>query len=632
MLPNDSYLFLNEFESYIQKINEALFRIEKTKGSTEDINDLFRSFHTLKGNAGIFGHDELKEICKYAEDHLSEHRNNNTTLSSKELDVYFDVSSLLINIKETIAKEQNTCFKETIEKIFHNLFPLDLNLPANINKTKIVNFVKISIFFKDQNKFIAVDIDDILSKIILFSNDITSNNNFNNFNSEKAKLPLTINIPEEIFISQKDNIVFFLTKNKNVQAYKIVYPIQIDTFGQKTELLIKDTSKELTKLVISIRKLDRIISNLTEIITISKPFNQNLQILKENNPDPLLLDLEKKFKKSIQLASQTKKEIINIRTIPLRTITDKYPLLVRELAKTLNKKINISITGAELSYDRTIINNLNEILIHLIRNSVDHGIEPPSIRKKTGKNEFGNIILQAFQNGDKLNIIFSDDGSGIDLNSIKNTLITNKMFTKSKLSKLSSEQLVNFIFHPGFSTKNQVTELSGRGVGMDVVSKSLEKLQASITIQTTSNEGTSFRISLPTNISLTRGITFIRNNQHYIISTNYIKEIVSAKNLSQKTILLIDPQNGETINLQKILQSIPNLKCIVIDHESPTLAIIAEKILYEQELNHKNIDFINDLYYLINSATLLNNGEIGLIINISELLKKYRGAYENTSL
>ena len=198
--------------------------------------------------------------------------------------------------------------------------------------------------------------------------------------------------------------------------------------------------------------------------------------------------------------------VMKARMVPLTSVFGRFPRLVRDLARELNKKVELVVLGSETEVDRTVAEGITEPLLHLVRNAIDHGIERPELRKAKGKEETGRVILQASQEGEAVLISVEDDGAGIDVESVRRTALERGLVTESQLEKLSDHEIMNLIFLPGLSTNEEVTDVSGRGVGMDVVRSTIEDLGGVVSAVSTPGEGTKITIRLPLTLAIVKAL------------------------------------------------------------------------------------------------------------------------------
>ncbi len=321
----------------------------------------------------------------------------------------------------------------------------------------------------------------------------------------------------------------------------------------------------------------------------------------------------------------------NMRILPLSTIFQLFPRMVHNIARDKNKKIDLIIEGADITADKTIIEEIKIPLIHIIRNAIDHGIELPKARKALGKNETGKIIISANYIDTKVIIDIKDDGRGLDIEKIKQKALEKKLLTKEELSAISDDELTNLVFYPGFSTENFVTELSGRGLGLDIVNNKINQLQGRIDIFSKLNQGTVVRIILPATVATKKVFIIEEQEQLWAIETSVIKTIarINSDEIFEKDSNNYYIYDGNAINVYTLSQ-ILNFKnvpretnkytLLIIETDNFAFGIIVEKLISDQEIVHKKL--APPLYKIknISGITTLANGEACLILNIGDII------------
>ncbi len=321
----------------------------------------------------------------------------------------------------------------------------------------------------------------------------------------------------------------------------------------------------------------------------------------------------------------------NMRILPLSTIFQLFPRMVHNIARDNNKKIDLIIEGADITADKTIIEEIKIPLIHIIRNAIDHGIELPEIRKAQGKNETGKIVISANYIDTQVIIDIKDDGKGLDIEKIKQKALEKKLLTKEELSAISDDELTNLIFYPGFSTENFVTELSGRGLGLDIVNSKINQLQGRIDIFSKLNKGTVVRIILPATVATKKVFIIQEQEQLWAIETSVIKTIAR---INSDEIFEKDSNNyyiydgnaiaiytlSQILNFKNVPRETNKYTLLIIETDNFAFGIIVEKLISDQEIVHKKL--APPLYKVknISGITTLANGEACLILNTADII------------
>ena len=347
--------------------------------------------------------------------------------------------------------------------------------------------------------------------------------------------------------------------------------------------------------------------------------------------DTLMKQLQENNSKLYSTSDELESMVKNKRILPLSTVFGLFPRMVHNIAKDKGKEIDFKIEGADVSADKKIIEDIKIPIMHIIRNSIDHGIEKPDERERLGKNRVGSIEIQAIQKESKIIINVKDDGKGIDVEKIKQRAVEKGLFTQAEIDNLPEEQVVNLIFYPGFSTGDTVTELSGRGLGLDIVHTKISQLNGRIDVYSELNKGTLVTMELPTTMATLRTFIIMEQGQLYALPASSIQ-----------TVLRIDPNdvfirdgknhyihNGEVIQVYTLSQILElenkpreteKYTLVIVESENSRLGIIIEKLIGDQEILHKKLS--PPLFRVKNIAgiTTLASGEMCLILNMTDIL------------
>ncbi len=323
--------------------------------------------------------------------------------------------------------------------------------------------------------------------------------------------------------------------------------------------------------------------------------------------------------------------VMKVRMVPIESVLQKFPRMIRDLNKTLGKKMELTMTGEETEMDRTVVDEIGDPLMHLIRNSADHGIESAELRAQRGKPEVGQIFLHAFQDGNSVVIEVGDDGNGIDAEAVKNKAIEKGVVTPEQASLLTEKQCVELLFHPGFSTAKQVSEISGRGVGLDVVKSKVESLSGEVTVRTKLGEGSTWVIRLPLTLAIIQALMVIVGEEKYAIPLDSIQSI---EDVAPSDLKLVE--NKEVINLRGSVTPIVRLN-EVLDTDSKRSAdedmvvviarkgdqqvgLVIDELMGQQEIVIKPLGKYTNKCKLISGATILGDGEIALILDTNSII------------
>lgn len=334
-----------------------------------------------------------------------------------------------------------------------------------------------------------------------------------------------------------------------------------------------------------------------------------------------------------RVTSEMQNLILSMRMVPIEQVFNRFPRMIRGLAKELNKKINLEIIGSETELDRTVIDEIGDPLVHLIRNSIDHGIELPEVRAQAGKSEEGHLILRAYHSGNHVFIEIEDDGAGINREKVQMKAIEKGLILAEEAELLSDDEIANFILSSGFSTADQISDISGRGVGLDVVKSKMEALGGEISIKTEKGKGSIFSIQLPLTLSIIATLLVKVKHETYAIPLSSIIETVLLQDeqiLSAHGRKVMDFR-GQVVPLVSLSEvfEVPireekNEKyhaVVVVKKGEKLTGLIVDSFIGQKEVVLKSLgSYLKDVF-AISGATILGDGEVALIIDPNALIK-----------
>ncbi|HHY90921.1 MAG TPA: chemotaxis protein CheA, partial [Clostridiales bacterium] len=324
--------------------------------------------------------------------------------------------------------------------------------------------------------------------------------------------------------------------------------------------------------------------------------------------------------------------VMKVRMVPIERVFNRFPRMVRDLAKELGKEIVLDMSGEETEVDRTVIDEIGDPLIHLIRNSIDHGIEDPETRKKLGKPESGTVRLTSYPDGNNVVIEVEDDGRGIDIDKVKAKAVQKGLLSEEQAANLDEREAIHLLFQPGFSTADKVSELSGRGVGLDVVKTKIESLGGVVEVKTSPGKGSIFTIRLPLTLAIIQALLVKVGDEKYAIPLNSIKEIITIqtaaiRKVESQEVVLYRNTTLPLLRMKKILnvpcsqenQEEENLIVVVVKKGDKTAGFIVDDLIGQQEIVIKSLGKFLSNIKAIAGATILGNGQVALIVDTNSL-------------
>lgn len=327
--------------------------------------------------------------------------------------------------------------------------------------------------------------------------------------------------------------------------------------------------------------------------------------------------------------------VMKVRMMPIETVTQKYPKMIRDLSKKLNKQMKLYITGEDTELDRTVIDEIGDPLMHLLRNSADHGLENAELRVERGKDPVGNIYLNAFQDGNSVIIEVRDDGNGIDIEKVRNKAFEKGTITQEQAEVMTDKDIVDLLFRPSFSTSEKVTDVSGRGVGLDVVKTKIEALGGDIDVKTALGEGSCFSIRLPLTLAIIQALMVELGEEKYAIPLETIQTIEDIsvndiKYVQSKEVINLRGSVIPIVRLDTILEIEPvqkegddddNLTVVIINKGDKQAGLVVDRLIGQQEIVIKSLGkYINNNSKIISGATILGDGEVALILDVNTLV------------
>ncbi|PJI07222.1 MULTISPECIES: chemotaxis protein CheA [Clostridium] len=646
------------FESYIFETSQLIDQLEtlileNESGncySEEVINEIFRIMHTIKGSSAMMAYECISNLAHSIEDlfyFLREEKPKNVdyeSLSDLILKCVDFIKVELEKIKNGDKVNGNCDF--IIE--YNKKFLIDLQnqnrkeniISENINEeVKLINRYEAIIFFEDdcemENlraytvvetlKEFAEEIDYIPKDII--ENDDTCKTIHKNgfkifiksnksYNEISEILDKTVFLKSFKFEKMKEDIQFEgLTKfNKNVNSYN-------ENTNDKS--IIQDF------INVKVEKLDKLMYLVEEMVIAEAMVTQNSDL-----KGMRLSNFEKSSRQLHKITSELQDVIMSVRMVPISIVFHKMNRIVHDMSKKLNKQVHLKLIGEDTEVDKNIIEHISDPLMHLVRNSIDHGIEFVEDRKHIGKSETGTVTLEAKNEGNDIVITVKDDGRGLNKKSILEKAISNGILKKNP-EEMSDQEIYDLIFIPGFSTNENVTEFSGRGVGMDVVVKNIQNVSGSVSIEGLENCGTTITMKIPRTLAIIDGMNIKVGNSYYTIPIMSIKEFFSVErsnvisNIGSDEMIMVRGKCYPIISIHKLYNlktDVKNLEdgiIVMVEKDNVGLCIFADELVGQQQVVVKCLpNYIRKVknVYGLSGCTLLGDGSISLILDIGELI------------
>ena len=681
-------VFIEESKEHLQSCNDHLLELEKNPNDMRIISEIFRSAHTLKGMSATMGYDDLAKLTHQMENVLDGIRNQTISVSPILLDIIFlavddleamiqsianggdgkkDVSTVVDKLK-MIENGQNpnetdgrmevavaiaepnqeltvhydeferTVIGQSQEQGFHTY-----EISISLRKDCILKAARVYMIFEVLEK-IGEIIKSIPTVEQLEEEQFDQSFMVTLISTEEAseikKKVLKVSEVEKVDITSVtlnslDSKSHHETSNKNESQFTEVQSKEDNKSNIAKQDQSEDTKEQSTQhssgkaanktIRVNIERLD-ILLNLFEELVIDR--GRLEQISSELNNQ----ELQETVDRMSRTTGDLQNIILNMRMVPIEMVFNRFPRMVRQLSRDLQKNVNLEIVGAETELDRTVIDEIGDPLVHLIRNSLDHGIETPDIRKAKGKPEEGTVLLKAYHSGNHVFIEIEDDGAGINRDKVLQKALKNGIVNEQLAETLTDKQVYELIFASGFSTAEAISNVSGRGVGLDVVKNTIETLGGNVSVDSVEGKGSRFSIQLPLTLSIISVMLVEIQKEKYAIPLSSILETAIIKKTE-----ILHAHNQKVIDFRgkivpllflKDLFEVPVYKeddeyiSLVIVRKGEKMAgIVVDSFIGQQEIVLKSFGNYLTNIFAIPGATILGDGQVALIVDCNALLK-----------
>ncbi len=624
--------FIQEAREYLDTMNQNFIKLEG--GDIDAINEIFRVAHTIKGMAGFMGYKKLEDLCHKLESAMGKVRDGEIEVTSDLIDVMLKAVDAVEEMLDKIEEEDSDDIdvddiisalsnfvnkKETREeeKVQETIEGANIRVDVYLSKDCVLKSVRAALVVETLS-----EISEVIGTIP--HEDDMDKEDFDGHFAVFLKSADPAKIEEAMGrIAEVDRFeVSPIEAKEERKEEKEERKEEKKGKEEKEEQPRKKKEKKLESIRVNISQLDTIMNLVGELV-ISK--GRLLQIATEYDI-PELKEAVAIMDKSI---TSLQDEIMQIRMVRVERVFSKFPRMVRDLARKLGKKVEFIMEGLDTELDRTVLDEISDPLVHLVRNAVDHGIESPEERRAAGKSETGRIRLAAWREKNNIIIELEDDGRGLDVEKIKQKAIERGLITPAEAETMSEDEIKMLIFAPGFSTKDKATEISGRGVGMDVVKTTVERLGGSVRISSKKGEGTRIRIHLPPTVAIVKSLLVKVGNETYAIPISSVIEALYVTDENWKVIhgnpfLIVRGKLVPAFKLRELFNVVngkPEKEVgIIVEKEGEKYALIADMIAEQQEIVIKPLTGHLAKIKGFSGVTILGDGRVVPIIDISSLL------------
>ncbi|NLY18737.1 MAG: chemotaxis protein CheA [Clostridiaceae bacterium] len=675
-------VFIDEAKENMQSLNTSLLELESDPTNTSILNEIFRVAHTLKGMAGTMGFSRMTALTHHMEDVLDGLRNNRLKAGSNIVDILFKcLDALESYVNEVIASGQEG--EEEYQDIIASLSDIlkgeadgqtenkqkdfqpakdgrtasGLRLKLNIYDRNVIekameeglNVYEIHIeidkkcLLKAARAFIIFQLLDKSSEIMKSMPPVED------IEDEKFDYYFTVMVitkhNRDYFIKELNSVAevrkvevtpITLKHVENIKPGAVTHDVsdtdrikaadreQIKTSAPKPGAIKRLTTKTVR---VDIERLDVLMNLVSELI-----------IIKTRLADIGVSDRSSDYVTTVEnlerVTTRLHDAVMKARMVPIENVFSRFPRMVRDISRELQKEIELHMSGEETELDRTVIDEIGEPLIHIIRNSADHGLEKPDVRVEKGKNKCGNIWLKAYQDGNNVVIEVEDDGQGIDIEKVRRRIVERGLESEEVAAGLSDSDIIKYLFAPNFSTADKITDLSGRGVGLDVVKTKIESLGGAIEIETEQGKGSRVIIRLPLTLAIIQALLVRIGTEKFAIPLSNIREItkIEASDIQfvrdREVYFLRDsvipvvrlgevlkvPESGDTGETKK------QLTCVVVRKGDKFSGFIVDSLIGQKEIVIKSLGRLLANIRHIAGATILGDGNVALIIDVNSIV------------
>jgi two-component system chemotaxis sensor kinase CheA len=673
-------VFIEESKEHLQNINDQLLELEKNPEDLNIVNEIFRSAHTLKGMSATMGYEDLASLTHQMENVLDGIRNKQISVTTNVLDIVFQSVDDLEAMVESIASGGDG--KRDVTEVVAQLKMIEngqepsvsaaepaAQPPEKVSEGQTIEYdefertilsqstergfspYEVTVTLNDNCLLKAARVYMVFEVIEQIGEVIKSVPDTQKLEEEQFDSMFTVAVVTQTDSEEVKQRILKVSEVASVEIrnislgddYKPVKhieeerPLAAVQSAEKEPVSRQEAAKpdqpssakqqHVQKTIrVNIERLD-ILMNLFEELVIDR--GRLEQISKELNNN----ELDETVERMSRISGDLQNIILNMRMVPVETVFNRFPRMVRQLARDLGKQINLEIIGAETELDRTVIDEIGDPLVHLLRNAIDHGIETPDIRSSREKRAEGTIRLKAYHSGNHVFIDLEDDGAGINREKVLKKAIQNGVISEQAAGSLSDKQVYELIFSSGFSTADKISDVSGRGVGLDVVKNTIESLGGSVSIDSVEGSGSIFSIQLPLTLSIISVLLIEVGEEKYAIPLSSIIETAIVKKED-----ILHAHNQKVIDFRgKIVPLVPLKEIfdvpgaaddeeayhsVVIVRKGEKMAgLVVDSFIGQQEVVLKALGSYLNNVFAISGATILGDGQVALIVDCNALIK-----------
>ncbi|MFD0714231.1 chemotaxis protein CheA [Paenibacillus sp. GCM10027626] len=646
--------FIEELVDQLERMEQDLLHLERD-ASEETIQSIFRSAHTIKGSSAVMGFDEMKGLTHEVEHLLDMVRSNKLEVGSPLINLLFQALDMLKTLRD---EYMNSAPYSDISNLLHELqyykktakMPVAMkslpepSLEQSLRLKEAVEtglqLMKLQLRLSDDCLMKAARFQLIVQEleakygVIIISDPPVS---FELRDDETYAEPVFL-MSTSLEMNEVQEQAALLTDVKSARAEAYKPPVQAPARSSSEKGSAEKLKQGPQTIRVSVERLEHLMNLVGELIIDQTSLVQLKQSASRHDVHEEFLEKLSDIADHMStIVDELQESVMKARMLPIEHLFNRFPRMVRDLSQKLNKEIELVLEGMETELDRTIIEEVSDPLIHLIRNAVDHGIEPAEVRISQGKRAAGRVRLNSYHEDNQVVITVEDDGAGIIPDKIKASALRKGIITEGEAERLSDTSAIYLIFRPGFSTAGTVSEVSGRGVGMDIVRNQIEGLNGMIDIQSSPGKGTCFTVRIPLTLAIITGLMVKVSGRDFVIPMNNVIEIVrvpveEVQTVHGESVIVIRDKVIPLVWLHDVLQYARGdgagrfIPIVVVGSAEKRLALAVDELLGNQEIVIKTLGAFLGKTPFIAGATILGSGRVALILEIAYLMQKMKKA------
>lgn len=651
----DIKLFLDETLEMLEVLEEEIIKLEEEGEDSELLQDMFRIAHTVKGSAGTIGHIRMSDLAHSMEDVFSRLRDGELLPEQGLVNVLLDTLDAL----RDLAIETTPGFQGEKVDIKPYLERLESATSKAAKASPTSPFYGISVKFYEDTAMPAVralqvlQVLDELGTVVASqpSADQVTQGEMRGFDFFATFNPAPTVTKEDIVrgindVPDVDSVdcrpdgdmeKLGLKEDSTTYLPDVEYEDDSSSPGDSRKILGKVSDHAIRVDIAAFDRLVRIASEMTieqaRLVEMQRRLSQTNMFELE-----LVQGLEQVIAQMSRLSTELQEEVMKARMTPLAHLFRRFPRMVRDISSKLGKQVEFIVEGEDTELDRALIDEVADPIIHLLRNSVGHGIESAEDRLKADKPATGRVRLAAGYAEDRVIITVEDDGRGIDPKRVRESAVRRGFITDDMAASLSEEEAIDLLFQPGFSTEIEADDVSGRGVGLDIVRSNIVKLGGTVRVKTSLGEGTAFTISVPLTLAVFRALLVTASGQRFAIPLSGVVEVAqvpvaNVKSVGTGEVIVLRGRVLPIFNLNEFAQGNTDIErnnkddlvMVVVKYEDSRVGIVVDSLLGEQEIVIKSLGVLSRWVTGFLGASVLGDGRIALILDIARVIEKTAG-------